>query len=328
MTEAEDVPAPTQLRRPWLRGLANLFFIGLAGAPVVISVAALSGIGHRWIDILAQFTAPALIGALALALATHLLRLRPAFWVASAVSALTLIAFWPQGAPGGPKADPASPIVTLYFANLYMGNDDVKAIRTSIAAANPDVVVLVEMSNAVTAQADMVLAGYPHRAIERRAHGPRGDRITIASRQPLVSHRVTGSELAVAAATVQTALGSLDVLGVHLTRPWPYQYQWGQIIQTMQLGENVARARHPVVVAGDFNSVSSARIGRQMKSDLGLIPAPGWPGTWPAQAPSVLGITIDQIYHDRRLAVIDRRLGLPTGSDHRPVIVRVSRARP
>lgn len=328
MTEADSGPAPETPKRRWLPLLANLFLIGLASAPAVLALAALSGLDHRWVDILAQFTAPAFVGAVLLVVAALVLRLRPALWTASAVAVLILVAALPQWSPGGPRPDPASPVVTLYFANLYMGNDDMAAIRASIAAADADVVVLVEMSDTVTAQADVILAGYPHRAIERRAYGPRGDRITIASRRPLVSHRVTGSELAVAAATVQTTLGPIDVFGVHLTRPWPYQYQWGQIIQTMQLGENLARASHPVIVAGDFNSVSSARIGRQVKADLGLIPAPGWPGTWPAQAPSPLGITIDQVYHDRRLAVIDRRLGLKTGSDHRPVIVRLSRARP
>ena len=49
-------------------------------------------------------------------------------------------------------------------------------------------------------------------------------------------------------------------------------------------------------------------------------------GTWPAVAPSVIGMTIDQVYRSPELAVLDRRLGLRTGSDHRPVITRFAKA--
>jgi type I restriction enzyme R subunit len=82
----------------------------------------------------------------------------------------------------------------------------------------------------------------------------------------------------------------------------------------------------PVVVAGDFNSVSSARIGRQIRRDIGLRPAPGFPGTWPTDLPSALGITIDQVYASPDLAFVSRRLGQPTGSDHRPVVTEFTRA--
>lgn len=307
--------------------VGNLLLIAAAMPPLALALGALSGIGHRWVDILAQFTAPALVAAAVLMAAALVLRLWPAAGALGAAVLLGLLAVWPQWFPASPPREAGSPVVTLYFANLYMGNDDAERIRRSIVEASPDVVVLVEMSDAVTDRADMVLAGYPHRAIQYH-RGRRGDRITIASRTQLEQKPVLSRELAVTGASVTTALGPVDVFGVHLTRPWPYQYQWGQIIQAMEVTENVRAARHPVIVAGDFNSVSSARIGRQIRSEAGLVPAPGWPGTWPSQAPSLLGITIDQVYFDRRLTVVDRRLGLPTGSDHRPVVVRLTRSAP
>uniref|UniRef100_UPI0035C68B0F FtsX-like permease family protein n=1 Tax=Marinobacter sp. TaxID=50741 RepID=UPI0035C68B0F len=52
-----------------LRGivLQQAFWVGLAGVALaglaVLGIAALSGVGHRWVDILAQFTAPALLAA-------------------------------------------------------------------------------------------------------------------------------------------------------------------------------------------------------------------------------------------------------------------------
>ncbi len=314
------------------RRLTILALIGLLGGPLAIAVAALSGLGHRWVDILAQFTAPALIGAALIGLFALALRLWPVVATSAAVLALTLVAGWPQWAPTGMvpariAPQTGAPVVTLYFANLYMGNEDIPAIARSIAEADADVVVLVEMSDAATARIEEVLGDYPYRAIERRPSGRLGDRITIASRRPLAAHPTVESEAPYVAATVQTALGALDVVGVHLTRPWPYQYQWAQIRQVMDLTEIAAGLDHPVVMAGDFNSVSSARIGRQIKGDMGLVPAPGWPGTWPSQIPAPAAMTIDQIYHAPELALLDRRLGRRTGSDHRPVIVRLTKAR-
>jgi endonuclease/exonuclease/phosphatase (EEP) superfamily protein YafD len=94
----------------------------------------------------------------------------------------------------------------------------------------------------------------------------------------------------------------------------------------MSLRKVVEGLSGPIVVAGDFNSVSSARIGKQVRRDLGLHPAPGFPGTWPAAVPAALGLTIDQVYATHDLAFVSRRLGRPNGSDHRPVVTDFTRA--
>ena len=148
----------------------------------------------------------------------------------------------------------------------------------------------------------------------------------IASRWPLTVRDDPPDGLHAVAATARTPLGPIHVVGVHLTRPWPFQHSWGQISQTMALDGIVEGLDGPVVVAGDFNSVSSARIGRQIRRDIGLRPAPGFPGTWPTDLPSALGITIDQVYASPDLAFVSRRLGQPTGSDHRPVVTEFTRA--
>jgi len=159
-----------------------------------------------------------------------------------------------------------------------------------------------------------------------QTRGP--SRSVIASRWPLTERRDPPDGLHAVTATVRTPLGPINVVGVHLTRPWPFQNSWGQISQTMALDTVVEGLDGPVLVAGDFNSVSSARIGRQIKRDLDLVPAPGFPGTWPSSLPSVLGITIDQVYRSRDLALVDRRVGRPTGSDHYPVVTEFTLAEP
>ena len=49
-------------------------------------------------------------------------------------------------------------------------------------------------------------------------------------------------------AVIDSPLGPLNLVAVHLTRPWPYQYQWGQITQVMALTKLRAGLTGPVIV--------------------------------------------------------------------------------
>ncbi|WP_336980318.1 endonuclease/exonuclease/phosphatase family protein [Brevundimonas nasdae] len=303
---------------------ASALLLGLAA----FGAAALSGIGHRWGDILAQFTSPALLAAVGVTVVCLLFRLWPASIVGGLACVVLTLSVWPQWAPMKGAPVPDQPIVRVYSANLYVFNTDVAAMRRSIAAADADILVLVELGQAPASRLDQLLPDYPHRVLIGQARAGDHARSIIASRYPILQRLPERPDgLSTVGATVQTPIGPINVFGVHLTRPWPYQYQWGQISQVMALAERMKAApAHPVIAAGDFNSVSSARIGKQIQSDLGLIPAPGWPGTWPSQIPAFAGITIDQVYRSPDLALITRRLGEPTGSDHRPVITEFTRA--
>jgi endonuclease/exonuclease/phosphatase (EEP) superfamily protein YafD len=308
-----------------LKTAMTLGAAGLLAAPLLVAVAALSGIGHRWPDILAQFTVPAFSATVVVVVLCLVLRLPWAAGAGAVVAGLLLIAVWPQWAPGGPRPDLEEPRLTLYSANLWARNEDVDAIARSITAADADIVVLIELGDVPAAKAEMLLAAYPHRVASRRLDRPTGaERMVIASRYPLTQRSLPKNGLAAIAARAETPLGPVEVIGVHMTRPWPFVPQWGQISQVMRLDEAVQGRTAPVIVAGDFNSVSSARIGRQVKA-IGLTPAGGWPGTWPSVLPAPFRVTIDQVYGSPELAIVERRLGAPTGSDHRPVITTFSR---
>ncbi|KQR55900.1 endonuclease/exonuclease/phosphatase family protein [Brevundimonas sp. Leaf168] len=305
---------------------ASALLLGLAA----FGAAALSGIGHRWVDILAQFTSPMLLAAVGVTVVCLLFRLWPASIVGGLACVVLALSVWPQWTPTKGVPVPDQPIVRVYSANLYVFNTDVAAMRRSIAAADADILVLVELGQAPASRLDQLLPDYPHRVLIGQARAGDHARSIIASRYPILQRLPERPDgLSAVGATVQAPIGPINVFGVHLTRPWPYQYQWGQISQVMALAERMKAAPdHAVIAAGDFNSVSSARIGKQIQSDLVLIPAPGWPGTWPSQIPAFAGITIDQVYRSPDLALITRRLGKPTGSDHRPVITEFTRAQP
>ncbi|WP_054109910.1 endonuclease/exonuclease/phosphatase family protein [Brevundimonas sp. AAP58] len=316
----------TLATRPRLRLFLAVVLILLSGGPLVIALASLSGHGHRWVDILAQFVGPALVAATLLVGAALLLRSKVAVGVTGLVLATVIAAGSPQWLPtrGWAAKEPG---FTLYFANLYVGNDDVETIARSVEDANADIVVLIEIGDGVRPGLDRVLADYPYRTSTPRVEGGAGpSTMLIASRWPLTPRPIELTHMFAVAAEVETPSGPVTIGGIHLTRPWPFQYQWAQIIQTQGLLEWRKGVEGPLVLAGDFNSVSSARIGRMIRSEGGLIAAPGWPGTWPSFLPAWAGMTIDQVYRTPDIALTRRRVGRDNGSDHRPVVVRMVRS--
>jgi len=301
---------------------------GLVAVPTFMALVALTGMRNQYADLMAQFTAPAFFASVGLGIAFLLLRQRR--WAAASVApaALLLLAVSPQWFPTASRPEAGAASIRLYSANLWVRNRDVEAIAASIRQADADVVMLIELGDATAPHLDALIGDYPHRIASPRIDRPNGDvRSVIASRFPLVALPRPDTFEAIGA-TAMTPLGPVNLVSVHLTRPWPFEESWGQISQTMALDGMLENLSGPVVVAGDFNSVSNARIGKMVQRDIGLRPAAGFPGTWPAALPSALGITIDQVYASPDLAFVSRRLGQSTGSDHRPVVTEITRAVP
>ena len=308
--------------------IANIIACAITLAPLAVALAALSRSEHQGLDLANQFVAPALVASVVWTVALAVCRLRISAVFALVVTALLALAVWPQWFPARGKADPASESLTVYSANLWARNTDVRAMAASIKAANPDVVLLVELGDAPSSELDTLLPDHQYRLVSsvgNRNVAPA--RALVASRWPLEAFEENTSDRLVAlSARSETPLGPVAFTSVHLTRPWPYRQQFVQVGQVEDLAVERERLGQTVIVAGDFNSVSSGLIGRQMKETTGLVPAPGFPGTWPTKYPSPLGITIDQVWHSPDLVLTERKLGRKNGSDHRPVITRYQRA--
>lgn len=308
-----------------MRLLLSLFLLAPLGIPALILLANLARSGHRWPDILVQFTAPALVGTVLLAIGYLVIR-RRFHMIAAAIVGIGLLAVvWPQWAPEGERPAPDAPVIRVYSANVWIRNADIEAIRRSIEAADPDVVMLIELGAEARLHTDQLLEGYPYRT-ETRSSGERLERAVIAARFPITEFGRRADGLHAIMARGDTPIGPMTFIVTHLTRPWPFEYQYGQISQVEALTARVGPLDGPVLIAGDFNSVTTGRIGRMIRADMDLVAAPGWPGTWPSQLPSPLGMTIDQVYVTRDLAVRSRRLGDPNGSDHRPVVTEIGMA--
>lgn len=302
----------------------------LAGAWLALAAVAASALlrpEHRYAELLLQFAGPALTAALLVLVAAALLR-RPVAAAGFAGVALALAAALAPAWRGHPPAE-GEPLARVYVANLWALNGDIPRIAASVAEADAEVVVLIELGDAAAARLDEILAGYPHRVSTPRVDRPSGAaRSVVASRWPLEARDADLAD-GLSAVTAEAVLpdGSrLRVLGAHLTRPWPFQWEHAQARQAERLAARLGEAPRRTLVVGDFNAVRQGRPVRRLVDEAGLRLAPAVRGTWPAALPAPLRITIDQALVSPDLVVTRRTLGRATGSDHRPVIVELAAA--
>ncbi|HEY0051914.1 MAG TPA: endonuclease/exonuclease/phosphatase family protein, partial [Caulobacteraceae bacterium] len=233
---------------------------------------------HPALDVLTHLAEPARPLAFLAAGAMLALRLRgPALSILLAASALTIgMATEHRPAHADDRAE-----LTVYSANLWWENENVDATAASIAAANADVVVLIELGDAQSEALDRLLAGYPNRVTTPRVGWRRGaSRNVIASRLPLEKIEDTGDGLAVVSARLRLPDGTnLRVLGAHLTRPWPLRAHYAQPWQAVRLAERVGASAEPTLLVGDFNAAPHGRAVTRVEARTPLRAAAGEGGT-------------------------------------------------
>lgn len=104
---------------------------------------------------------------------------------------------------------------------------------------------------------------------------------------------------------------------------------WEHSLSAVELDGGLLRAWSaktglPVLMTSDTNSTPLGRLHRQFAKCSGLL---GWTrpfgGTWPAMAPSWLGLPIDRIWTSPGLTVRRLEVGPAFRSDHRPIVAEV-----
>lgn len=302
------------------RSLWSLVVWGFSLGLVVFAGLAVAGIDHHLPDLPVLFAKPMLVSAVVWLLLTALMNRRgPALLTLLACTGLiaALLPYAPER-PAEGESD-----LRLYAANTWARNEDVDRLAASIAAADADVVVLVELGDAAADSLDGVLADYPHRVASPRVDRPSGPaRSVIASRFPVrpIQGEVHDG-LPVVAAEVETPSGPVRVFGLHLTRPWPFQVPTGQGWQLDRLVARLGDDPVRTIVAGDLNAPPPGRALRYAVTATGLDLASGAEGTWPAAAPGPVRLGIDHVLASPDLRPLRSSLGAPTGSDHRPLVV-------
>jgi endonuclease/exonuclease/phosphatase (EEP) superfamily protein YafD len=305
-------------------------FIGLLQAAatltVVFSLGTFADQLHRYLELFSHFRLQYL--AVSLVLALIFLAMRNRMW-ASVMLLVTAInaapvAMWYLATSTRPEAIDVQ--ISLLHANVYSGNSNTQALQRLIAAEQPDIVVLQEVTEAWSAAMEVLHDEYPHRHEQ-----PRYDNfgIGVYARQPLQSVAVVDSPpYGFPSLVVRQSLNGKIVTYV-TTHPIPPLGKEGFQARNEQLAsiaEVIASISGPKLLIGDLNTTMWAEHYEQLIESTGLTNARygfGVIPTWPRQLPFAK-IPIDHCLVSDDIAVLDIRSGPNIGSDHLPLLVTLA----
>lgn len=214
--------------------------------------------------------------------------------------------------------------------NIWSRNRSVERVEQLVRSEAPDILLLQETST--KGQRDLMsrLADlYPVNVNVRPACSTRVlSRYRVLETREVRACALIGVRMEL---PVEQGGGDLWVFSVHLPR-WPPDDRVEVSVAARELFQSIAG--ESVVVGGDFNSTPwSAGLRtfdtvRDMDRRTHALP------TWPAPEQKPIGVLtpplavlpIDHVYASRDWRTVAVRVGPASGSDHRPVIVELTRA--
>lgn len=235
-----------------------------------------------------------------------------------------------RSSTSGRPDDPGCRLVTV---NLLKDNPVVGELGRQLIDDRADVVAVQELTpEHLTALRDCgLLAAYPHHLLDPRPdfHGS-----ALLSRSPMSRGSVLdvhGSGMV--AADVDTPMGRLHVVSVHVVNPAPDLMITTWRDQLTWLAGYVRRHPAPLVLAGDFNATVDHRALRALL-DAGVSDAHDQAGvglglTWPqrhwatGRGPFIPLLRLDHVLVTADLTVRRVRTAASAGSDHRRLVTEI-----
>jgi endonuclease/exonuclease/phosphatase (EEP) superfamily protein YafD len=238
----------------------------------------------------------------------------------------------PHTSPPARRAGVGDPArLRLFSQNLLFTNTRMEGVAAEVVAADPDVVVLQEVSrpNLAALERTGLVDRYPHRWLD-----PRTDALgtAILSRHRLEeAGRWWCAGLVMARATVVVGDRRLALYDVHTRAPIGpgAPAHWEEQLAT--LAHVASSEPGPLVLAGDFNASSGHRAFRELLA-AGLVDAHvaagrWWATTWPCDLRPLPSLSrIDHVLVSPHLEVLNVRPADGRSSDHRPGVVDLALA--
>jgi len=271
-------------------------------------------------------------GLAALGLAT-VTRRRWLFGLAAVVTGLHVAWLSSELRRAGPTDDRAGSAngdadlnhLRLFSANVLFTNTDLEGIATEVREADPDVVILQEVSPPTLAGLERsgILDRFPYRSLNARPD-PLGT--ALLSRLPLDQIEICViAAMPMARATVLVDGHRLRLYNVHTRAPFGPGGLALWKAQLDGLAQIVGDESGPLILAGDFNAASGHRPFRAVLAagmrDAHMVRRRWWATTWPSDlrvAPPFA--RIDHVLVSPHVEVLSVSEGVGRGSDHRPVI--------
>lgn len=237
---------------------------------------------------------------------------------------IALPLFWVNASEPAPRWDvpPGGPVnsLSVVTANVHLENTDTTPLIRWLEQAQPDVVVLLEVSTGYASQLEK-LQTYPFRHVVPRPN-PFG--LAVLSRFPLdhVQTRADNEGIEHIDAVIQWNGQTVKLTAWHPMPPIAEVFHAQRNRQLRALANEAQASGLPAIVAGDLNATPWSVAFNQL-NHAGLRRASGLAPTWPVAGQGWLGIPIDHVLVSPHWVVLQHGRGPDLGSDHLPVWVKI-----
>ncbi len=289
-----------------------------AFALTLVSVAAFFG---RWswvLDVLANFRVQYALTLVPMALFLAAGRWGRSAAVVLAGALVNLAVIVPLYLGGGKTLPPEAPIRVLSY-NLLSSNERFGEVAGYIAELDPDIVFLHEASRPW--EVAMEAAGLGYTVTRSRSRDLIfGTLVLSREGDPVTSFGFTVG----GARAVEVIHDGVAFLGIHPVAPTTAERAALRNGQIAFAGDWAHSQQGPHVVVGDFNATPWSYPMRRLLARTELVNSQrgfGVQASFPASGNFFIRVPIDHLLHSPDLAVADRILGPPMGSDHFPLVV-------
>ncbi len=231
-------------------------------------------------------------------------------------------------------SDPANinelPPISVVFLNTNLYNMRYGEIKSFIKSTGADIVVLSEMRVNWKQSFDPLLQIYPyyHQVMGQAVEDDIPSGIVLLSRYPLenlssVVNPVRNHAYMLAANVLHPS-GTFTAVGVHLTNSiTPYRAA-NQKAEVSALADWASKQSRLAFIVGDLNLTPFANQYQKLLTEARLSQSKqNYFPTWPSSLMPG-GIPIDHVLAGSRGNIIEMAVGPDVGSDHRPVIAKIS----
>lgn len=226
---------------------------------------------------------------------------------------------------GNPEPSSKKPVRAMLM-NINAGNGNSGQVLAAIRKADPDILLLEEVTGKWARELAVLNADYPYKVVKTREDyfG-----ILLLSKHPLKNGRVVEigtSGLPSVAADVYLPDGEISFIGTHPVPPIGGAYSRNRNNQLQAIPELSKAQKHPVLLMGDLNISPWSPHFSRLVNESGLnnsMKGFGFQPSWPAKLP-FMRIPLDHALHSEGIAIHNRMVGGDVGSDHFPLIVDFS----
>ncbi|MCA8971264.1 MAG: endonuclease/exonuclease/phosphatase family protein [Planctomycetes bacterium] len=214
------------------------------------------------------------------------------------------------------------PALRVLFANVHTQNREFERLIALVRQEKPELVVLEEVDTVWSDALAPLRVDYPH---EKHALRPDNFGIAVLSKVVLTKAgiRSIGGALPSIEAWFVHGGNTWKLLATHAVPPTNAAAKSWRDTQLLLAANYVQSLGAHSVLMGDFNTTPWSPVFRQMLAQADLRDSAqgfGAQPTWPMKLPGILRIPLDHCLCSPDVAVTDRRLLGPIGSDHMPIL--------